>query len=161
MRKTLSMLLLAATLPVAAIAAAEQGHPGNCDGPGHPHPYGMDGKPGMPPMHGMDGKRGMEPMYGLNLTPEQRKAMHKARQQSAQEKREITKRYLDKLPEADKEAMQKDLQASREKAGKAFRDLLTPEQLKQYEERKAERAKRHAEWEEFRKWKAEQAAKQN
>ena len=129
MRKTLSMLLLAAALPAAAIAA-EHGERGPaCDmGPGYYH-KGADGMAGMP------GKMGG--MHGFNLNPEQRKTMHKAYQ----------------------EAMQKELQASRDKADKAFRDQLTPEQLKAFDERKAEQEKRRAEWEEFRKWKAEKEGK--
>jgi Spy/CpxP family protein refolding chaperone len=151
MRKTLSMLLLAAALPAAAIAA-EHGERGPaCDmDPGYYH-KGADGMAGMP------GKMGG--MHGFNLNPEQRKTMHKAYQEAAQEKREITQRYLDKLSEADKEAMQKELQASRDKADKTFRDQLTPEQLKAFDERKAEQEKRRAEWEEFRKWKAEKEGK--
>ncbi|GAB3394705.1 hypothetical protein [Azotobacter armeniacus] len=148
MRKTLSILLLAAALPVAAIAA-EPGHPGYGMGPGYYY-QGRDGMPGT-----------MGPMHGITLNAEQRKAAHKAYQETAKEKREITQRYLDKLSEADKEAMQKELQASREKADKAFRAQLTPEQLKAFDERKAEQEKRRAEWEEFRKWKAEKEGKQN
>lgn len=149
MRKTLSMLLLAAALPVAVIAA-EPGHSGYGMGPDDYHHQGRDGMPGM-----------MGPMHGLDLTPEQRKAAQGAYQQAAKEKREITQRYLDKLSEADKEAMRKELQASRDKADKAFRAQLTPEQLKTFDERKAEQEKRRAEWEEFRKWKAEKEARQN
>ncbi|SEI52676.1 protein refolding chaperone Spy/CpxP family [Azotobacter beijerinckii] len=154
MRKTLSMLLLATALPLAAIAA-EPDEPGPvCDmGSGH-HQHGREGMAGMPGMM-------MAPMDGLKLNAEQRQAVNKARLDAAQEKREITRRYMDKLSEADKEAMQKELQASRDKADKTFREQLTPEQLKQFEARKAEGEKRRAEWEEFRKWKAEKDAKKN
>lgn len=149
MRKTLSMLLLAAALPAAAIAA-EPGHSGYGMGPDDYHHRKWEGMPGM-----------MGPMHGLNLSEEQRKAAQEAYRQAAKEKREITQRYLDKLPEADKEAMLKEVQASRDKADKAFRAQLTPEQLKMFNERKAEQEKHRAEWEEFRKWKAEKEAKQN
>ena len=154
MRKTLSMLLLAAALPAAAIAA-EPGESGPaCDmGPGH---YQQFGREGMGGMHGM-----MPPVDGLKLTPEQRQAINKARMEAVKGKHEITQRYMDKLSEADKEAMQKELQANRDKADKAVREQLTPEQLKQFEERKAEGEKRRAEWEEFLKWKAEKDAKKN
>ena len=149
MRKTLSMLLLAALVAAYHLGRHERGPA--CDmGPGYYH-KGADGMAGMP------GKMGG--MHGFNLNPEQRKTMHKAYQEAAQEKREITQRYLDKLSEADKEAMQKELQASRDKADKTFRDQLTPEQLKAFDERKAEQEKRRAEWEEFRKWKAEKEGK--
>ncbi|MFC0710191.1 Spy/CpxP family protein refolding chaperone [Azorhizophilus paspali] len=147
MRKTLSMLLLAAALPAAALAA-EPGHPPCAMEPGYHQHKGPEGMQGM-----------MGPAHGLKLTDEQRKAMFEARKEASKENREITQRYLDKLSEADKEAMQKELQASREKADKAFRDQLTPEQQKAFDERKAEQEKRRAEWEEFRKWKAEKEVK--
>jgi len=155
MRKTLSMLLLATALPVAALAAEPAGPGPACDmmGPGH-HLHGRrDGMGGMPGM--------MSPVDGLKLTKEQRQAIHKARMDAVKDKHEITQRYMDKLSEADKEAMQKELQAAHDKTDKTIREQLTPEQLKQFEERKAEAEKRRAEWEEFRKWKAEKDAKQN
>ena len=62
-------------------------------------------------MHGM-----MPPVDGLKLTPEQRQAINKARMEAVKGKHEITHRYMDKLSEADKEAMQKELQANRDKA---------------------------------------------
>ncbi|GAB3474021.1 Spy/CpxP family protein refolding chaperone [Azotobacter salinestris] len=147
MRKTLSMLLLAAALPVAAIAG-DMGHPGDMS-----HGYHHKERNGMAGMM-------MGPAHGLQLTDEQRKTMRQVYQEAAKEKREINQRYLDKLSEADKEAMRNELRASREKAEKTFRDQLTPEQQKAFDERKAEQEKRRAEWEEFRKWKAEKEGRQ-
>ena len=74
-------------------------------------------------------------------------------------RREINQRYLDKLPAADKDAMKKELEASREKQQKAIREVLTPEQQKQFEEMQKDMEKRRAERAEFETWKAERAKK--
>lgn len=146
MRKTLSMLLLATTLPAAAIAAPQ-----------------MKEDMMMAPCHGhaeMGSRPGMMGMMGdLKLTPEQRKVVHQAKSTAMEERREITKRYLDKLSDADKAAMQKELKASADKADKAFQDQLTPEQRKSFAEFRKQREERRSEWEEFQKWKAEKASK--
>lgn len=142
MRKTLSMLLLAATLPVAAFAG----------------PQSPSGEMPMECHHG-DMGAGHGGMGELRLSPEQRKAIGEARRTAMQERREINQRYLDKLSESDKKAMQAELKASTDKAEKVFQDQLTPEQRKSFEEFRKQREERRTEWQEFQKWKADKEAK--
>lgn len=141
MRKTLTLLLLAAALPAAALAAP-QSNDGEME---HGYHHGEMG-----PGHGMS---------ELKLTPEQRKAIGDARRTAMQERREITQRYLDKLSESDKKAMRAELKASTDKAEKTFQDQLTPEQRKSFEEFRKQREERRSEWQEFQKWKADKEAK--
>jgi Spy/CpxP family protein refolding chaperone len=69
--------------------------------------------------------------------------------------RELTQRYLDKLPEADKKALESERKASRDKQQSAIRALLTPEQQKTFDEQVAKMKERKADREEFEAWKAE------
>lgn len=138
MRKTLIALLLAASLPTLAFAAG-----GDMDG------YHKRG----------DGHHGSHMMRGLDLTPEQRQKVGAAMREDMQTQREITQRYLDKLPAADKAAMQKEQEASRAKQQKTIRDTLSPEQQKRFDELQAEMEKRRAERAEFETWKAERDKK--
>ena len=139
MRKTLTALLFAAALPTLAIAAPTM------DGDACPHM--QEGHGG----HGM--------MHGLNLTSEQRQKIGNAMHEQMQTQRDITKRYLDKLPAADKAAMQKEQEANRAKQQKTIRDTLTSEQQKKFDEMQKDMEKRRAEREEFEAWKAERAKK--
>ena len=142
MRKTLSALLLAAALPALAIAAP---------GPDDMGPYHMRG----------DGYHhgGHMMMKGMDLTTEQRQKIRSQMREQVKSKHEITQRYLDKLPAADKAAMQKELQDNRDKTDKIIRDALTPEQQKRYDEMQKEREARRAERAEFEAWKAERDKK--
>ncbi|MNJ81987.1 hypothetical protein D3C77_810910 [compost metagenome] len=49
--------------------------------------------------------------------------------------------------------MQKDLQANQDKSQKEIRAILTPEQLKRFEERQKNMQERRAERAEFKAWK--------
>lgn len=138
MRKTLTALLLAASLPPLAFAAGDGFEPR--------------------PMHG-DGHRGGHMMQELNLTPEQHRLMREQMRTQVKNQHEITQRYLDKLPAADKAAMQKELQDNRDKTNKAIRDKLTPEQQKQFDEMLQKIEERRAERAEFEAWKAERDKK--
>lgn len=138
MRKTLTALLFAATLPALAFAA----------GGGDMGPYHKRG----------DGYHG-HMLRGLDLTPEQRQKVGEAMREGMKSQREITQRYLDKLPAADKEAMAKEQEATRAKQQKTIRDTLTPEQQKKFDELQAEMEKRRAERAEFEAWKAERDKK--
>lgn len=144
MRKTLTALLFATALPTLAIAAPMDG--------GSP----MDG--GACP-HMKEGHGGHGMMHGLNLSAEQRQKIGGAMHEQMQSQRDITKRYLDKLPAADQAAMKKEQEASREKQQKAIRDVLTAEQQKKFDEMQKDMEKRRAEREEFETWKAERAKK--
>lgn len=135
MRKTLIALFLAAAVPAAAFAM-----PGE-----HHHRHGGDHGPRF--------------FKELNLSQEQKQQIHQLSGQQKKSQFEITKRYLDKLPEADKQAMRAEIKAARENQQKAIRDLLTADQKKAFDERKAKAAERHAERQEFLKWKAEQQKK--
>lgn len=186
MRKTLASLILAASLPVVALSAyAESPRQLDCPyaggmGDGHMMPGGYhhegygpmhgdgdyrhhheQGERGMPHErgegHGMRGERGFG-MRGLDLSAVQRDAMRDAMRDYMQRERDRVQTYLDKLPAAEKQAMQKDAEASLAERDKAIEAVLKPEQLKRYQEMRAEREKRHAERLEFEAWKASKAA---
>ncbi|MEH6364819.1 MAG: Spy/CpxP family protein refolding chaperone [Pseudomonas marincola] len=121
MRKTLTAVLLALTLPAVAMAAMPEGGPRH-EG-GH-HGGGM--------------------FKELNLSKEQRQEMHKLMRQQMKDRHDITRKYLDKLPEAEQKAMKAEMDASRETQQSAMRALLKPEQqaafdaqLKKMQERRA------------------------
>ncbi|HEY8330052.1 MAG TPA: LTXXQ domain protein [Pseudomonas sp.] len=151
MRKTLTALLLAASLPTLAIAAPGEDDMG---------PYHMRGE-GYHDGHMMrgDGHHGGSMMGGMDLTPEQRQKVRSAMREQMQTHRDITQRYLDKLPAADKAAMQKEQEANRDKHQKAIRDTLSAEQQKQFDQMQKDMEKRRAERREFEAWKAERDKK--
>lgn len=135
MRKTLTALLFAATLPALAMAMPEGGP--------RPHEHGPD-------------------MFKeLNLSKEQRQEVRKLMGDEMESRHKITQRYLDKLPEAEKQAMKKDLDKAREDNQKALRALLNPEQQKAFDEHQKKMEARRAEMEEFKAWKAEKDKKSN
>lgn len=136
MRKTLTALLLAASLPTLALAMPEGG-PAPCH----------------KPMHGEHRGGGM--LKGLDLSAEQREEMGKLMRERKDDPREITQKYLSKLPQAEQDALKKELEAARLEHDKAIRGILTPEQQKTFDSHKAEMEKRRAERAEFEAWKAE------
>lgn len=135
MRKTLTALLLAATLPTLAFAMPD-------GGPRH---------------HDRDHSMFKE----LNLSKEQRQEFRKLMGEQMKTHRDITKRYLDKLPEAEKQAMKKELEQTHANQHKALRDLLNPEQQKAFDEHQKKMEARRAEMAEFKAWKAEKAKSGN
>lgn len=135
MRKTLTALLLAATLPTLAFAMPDGG-----------------------PRH-HDREHGM--FKELNLSKEQRQEFRKLMGEQMKTRRDITKRYLDKLPEAEKQALTKELDQARADQHKALRDLLNPEQQKAFDEHQKKMEARRAEMAEFKAWKAEKDSKNN
>lgn len=144
MRKTLIALMLAATLPAVALAMPEGGpHDGNCH----------------KSMHGDKRGHGMSMLKDLDLSAEQREQMGKLMRERKDSPREITQKYLDKLPQAEQQAMHKEIETARLEHDKAIRAILTPEQQKTFDAHKAEMDKRRAEREEFAAWKAEKASK--
>ena len=153
MRKTLIALTLAATLPAAAVfASPEKG------GPDVPPPHMQGDHAGGPmggPMGGPRGERG--PFGDLDLTTEQRQQIGKLMGDQMESRRELTRKYLDKLPAADKKAMEDELKAARAKNDSAIRALLTPEQQKRFDEKQKKMEERRAEHAEFEAWKAEKA----
>lgn len=140
MRKTLTALFLAAALPSLAIAGTGMG-----DGYAAHHKRG-------------DGHHG-QMMRDLDLTPEQRQTVRDAMRENMQTQREITQRYLDKLPAADKAAMTREQEESRAKQQKTIRATLNAEQQKKFDEMQAKMEQRRAEREEFEAWKAERDKK--
>lgn len=150
MRKTLTALLIAAALPTVALAAT----PAPTDAP-PPAPFMKEHGHGM-----MRGDHG-GPFRDLNLTQEQRQQVGKVMGDSMKDRREITEKYWNKLPEADRKAMQEELKANRDKADSSIRGILTPEQQKKFDELKKQREQRKAEWAEFQSWKAQKDAKTN
>ncbi|WP_444816335.1 Spy/CpxP family protein refolding chaperone [Stutzerimonas frequens] len=136
MRKSLVALLFAAALPTLAF-----GMPGGM----HDGPHG--------------GKRAPHIFQELDLTKEQQREMRKLMGEQMKQRQAITQRYLDKLPEAERQAMQKDLDASREKTHQSMRALLKPEQEKAFDEGLKKMEEKRAERAEFLKWKAERDQK--
>lgn len=137
MRKTLTALLLAATLPTLAFAM-----PMHDGGPRHHD-------------------RGHSMFKELNLSKEQRQEFRKLMGEQMKTHRDITKRYLDKLPEAEKQAMKKELDKARAEQHKALRNLLNPEQQKAFDEHQKKMEARRAEMAEFKAWKAEKDSNSN
>lgn len=131
MRKTMTALLLAMTLPTLAMAA-----PGEDHRPGGPGP-------------------GPRMFHELDLSKEQQRQVHKLMGEQRKNDRELTQRYLDKLPEADKKALESERKASRDKQQSAIRAVLTPEQQKTFDEQVAKMKERKADREAFEAWKAE------
>jgi len=129
MRKTVIAVLFASALPTIAMAMPD-------DGKRH---------------HG----GGHSPFEQLDLTKEQRIEMHQLMGEQMKNRRQITQRYLEKLPEADRKAMQEELKANQEKAQKQVRDLLKPEQQKKFDELHEKMQAKRAERAEFEQWKAE------
>lgn len=136
MRKSLVALLFAAALPTLAVAM----------------PGGMqDGQ--------HTGKRAPHMFHDLDLTREQQREMRKLMGEQMKQRQEITQRYLDKLPEAERKAMQKDLDASRETTHQSMRALLKPEQQQAFDEGMKKMEEKRAERAEFLEWKAERDQK--
>lgn len=134
MRKTLTALLLAATLPTLAMAMPE-------GGPRHERGFG--------------GHMFKE----LNLTEEQRHEIGKLMRDQMKARHDITQRYLDKLPAAEKKAMQDELKANETKHRDAIRAQLKPEQQKTFDDIQKKMEERRAERAEFEAWKAEKDKK--
>lgn len=141
MRKTLTALLLAASIPGLALAMPPKG---DCE------PHAMRGEHRAP---------GARMFKDLDLSREQHEQIGKLMHEHRDDPREITQKYLDKLPQADKEAMRKELEQSRTDQDKAIRAVLTPEQQKTFDAHKADMEKRRAERAEFEAWKAEKDKK--
>ncbi|MFV3372149.1 Spy/CpxP family protein refolding chaperone [Pseudomonas sp. NY15435] len=144
MRKTLTALLIAAALPTVALAAT----PAPTDTP-PPAPFMKDHG------HGMRGGDHGGPFRELNLTQDQRQQIGKLMGDSMKDRRAITEKYWNKLPEADRKAMQEELKANHDKTDASVRGILTPEQQKKFDELKKQREQRKAEWAEFQTWKAQ------
>ena len=85
--------------------------------------------------------------------------MRKLMGEQMQTHREITQRYLDKLPKAERKEMQDELASSQAKTHKQMRDLLKPEQQKQFDEMHKKMEAKRAERAEFKQWKAEREQK--
>lgn len=144
MRKTLTALLIAAALPTVALAAT----PAPTDAP-PPAPFMKDHG------HGMRGGDHGGPFRELNLTQDQRQQIGKLMGDSMKDRRAITEKYWNKLPESDRKAMQEELKANHDKTDASVRGILTPEQQKKFDELKKQREQRKAEWAEFQTWKAQ------
>ncbi|MBD8098652.1 LTXXQ domain protein [Pseudomonas fluorescens] len=151
MRKTLIALMFATALPTVAMAAMPEG-PGPMGGPeGH-----MMGGPG----HGEHGPRGKGgPFSQLDLSKEQREQIRKLMGDQWHARKELTQKYLDKLPAADQKAMQDEIAAGKQKTQAGIRAILKPDQQKQFDEIVKQQEQRRAEWKEFQAWKAQQPQK--
>ncbi|MHA6164308.1 MULTISPECIES: Spy/CpxP family protein refolding chaperone [Pseudomonas] len=136
MRKTLIALMFAAALPTVAMAMPEGGP--RHDGPHH---------------------RGDAPFAQLDLSRDQRQQIGKLMGEQMQQRRDITERYMNKLPAAEQKAMKDEIKASHDKTEGQIRALLKPDQQKKFDELQKERAARKAEWQEFQAWKAEKGTK--
>lgn len=137
MRKTLTALILVACLPTIALATPE-------GDPAHSH-KSMQGE-----------RRGGGLFKELNLSAEQREQLGKLMRERKDNPRAITQKYLDKLPQTDRDALKQELETARLEHEKAIRGILTPEQQKTFDSHKAERNKRRAEHGGAGAWQAEQ-----
>jgi Spy/CpxP family protein refolding chaperone len=144
MRKTLTALLLALTLPTLAMAMPE-------GGPHHGDGYGHGGS------HG--DRHGSRMFKDLDLSREQQREIRKLMGEQMKSRHEITRRYLEKLPAAEQKAMQDELKAAKDTRHSSIRDLLNPEQQKAFDEHQKKMQERRAERAAFNAWKAEQASK--
>jgi len=144
MRKTITALLFAAALPTVAMAMP-QGGPGEGFGPGK--------GPGFGPGH-----RGPAPFEQLDLSREQRQQIGKLMGEERHDQREVTQKYLEKLPAADQKAMKDELKAKHDKTQADIRGLLKPDQQKKFDDMKKKQEQRRAEWAEFQAWKASKKA---
>ena len=150
MRKTLIALMFATALPTVAMAMPEG--PGPMGGP-ESH---MMGGPG----HGEHGPRGKGgPFSQLDLSKEQREQIRKLMGDQWHARKDLVKKYLDKLPAADQKAMQDEIAAGKQKTQTDIRAVLKPDQQKKYDEIVKKQAERRAEWKEFQAWKAQQPQK--
>ena len=141
MRKTLIAALFAAALPTMAMAMPSPGE----EGPRHM----MDGGPRAE-------HRGPGMVRDLYLSKELRNAIGEIMGEQMHSRDEVTKRYLDKLSDADKKAMHDEIKAKREATNGKIRALLNPEQQKTFDEKQKKMEARRAEWQEFQAWKAKQ-----
>ncbi len=137
MRKTLTAVMLALTLPTLAMAMPEGGsrHEGH---------------------HGEHGSRLFK---ALDLSKEQHRDIRKLMGEQMTDRRAITQRYLEKLSAAEQKAMQDELQAAKDKQHSAIRALLKPEQQKAFDEHQQQMQARRAERQAFKAWQAEHAKK--
>jgi Spy/CpxP family protein refolding chaperone len=78
----------------------------------------------------------------LDLSPEQQQQMRALMRQQMTTRQEIVQRYLNKLPEAERQAMQAELDSSRTKTHDEINTLLSPEQQKRFAEMQ-EKMKKH------------------
>lgn len=134
MRKTLA-IALAAILPISAMAmpGAERPHRGGN------HPDGLVA-------------------HMLQSDANKRAELHQLQREYRQSRNAIPKRYLEKLPTAEQQAMQDEIKALDAKHQQDIRALLTPEQIKQLDDYQQQREARRAERAEFAQWKKEREA---
>lgn len=112
------------------------------------------------PGHGEHGPRGKGgPFSQLDLSKEQREQIRKLMGDQWHARKDLVKKYLDKLPAADQKAMQDEIAAGKQKTQTDIRAVLKPDQQKKYDEIVKKQAERRAEWKEFQAWKAQQAQK--
>lgn len=135
MRKSLTALLLVAALPTLAFAMPDAGHGER------------------------QGKRAGHLFEQLDLSRDQQREIRQLMGQQMKARHEITQRYLDKLPAAERKAMQDELAGSQDKTRQQIQALLKPEQQKQFDDMQRKMEAKRAEREAFLKWKAEQGPK--
>jgi Spy/CpxP family protein refolding chaperone len=138
MRKILTAALLTLTLPTLAMAMPENG-----------------------PRHGGEhaGGHHSRMFEQLDLSKEQHREIRKLMGEQMKSRHEITQRYLEKLPAAERTAMQDELKAAKDKHHSAIRALLKPDQQKAFDEQLKKMQERRAERKAFKAWQAEQASK--
>lgn len=110
MRKSLTALLLVAALPTLAFAMPDAGHGER------------------------QGKRAGHLFEQLDLSRDQQREIRQLMGQQMKARHEITQRYLDKLPAAERKAMQDELASSQDKTRQQIQALLKPEQQKQFDD---------------------------
>ena len=99
------------------------------------------------------------PFSQLDLSKEQRQQIGKLMGDQWHARKDLTKKYLDKLPAADQKAMQDEIAAGKQKTQADIRAVLKPDQQKKFDEIVKQQEQRRAEWKEFQAWKAQQPQK--
>ncbi|RUP85415.1 LTXXQ domain protein, partial [Corynebacterium propinquum] len=74
-------------------------------------------------------------------------------------RKDLVKKYLDKLPAADQKAMQDEIEAGKLKTQADIRAVMKPDQQKKFDDIVKKQAERRAEWKEFQACKAQQPQK--
>lgn len=146
MRKTISTLLLITCLPGIALAGAQMSNQHT--------PHMSESKYPNAGQHHFGKKQNM--MTGLHLSAEQHQQISKIMSERMRTRHDITQKYLNKLSETDRNALNLELKTSKENSDKALRNILTAEQQKQFDDMKQKRENHKQEWTEFQEWKKAQ-----
>jgi len=101
-----------------------------------------------------DRSYGKRDFKDLNLTREQKEQIKNIRHEQHKNMFAIRDKYWNKLPNAEQQAMQKELNQSKLNSNNQIKKLLNKEQQAKFDDRQKQRDINRQEWDEFQKWKA-------